>query len=187
MFFGVLPAHRETGTTRASFPGFHVPWSAFLCQGLCVSIHETSLRAGSRRSRDLRRRCPTRGTVSSACSDQDRSHVPCQEKGTGYSTEDVFIVECQVFPPELCEMRTKQVKRSRRRQVRARGKCIPCVNLTNGSTFKTLTVSGEAVKPPGASVGCLTSAALNYVKQEVVVEDSYLFLGLNETFHTLQM
>lgn len=125
MFFGVLRAHQETGTTRAFFPGFHVPLSAFLCQGLCVSIHETSLRAGGRRSGDLRRRCPTRGTVSSACSDQDRSHVPCQEKGTGYSTEDVFIVECQVFP--LCEMRTKQVKRSRRRQMRARGKRIRCV------------------------------------------------------------
>lgn len=165
MFFGVLPAHRETGTTRASSPGFHVPLSAFLCQGLRVSIHETSLRAGGRRSGDLRWRCPTRGTVSSACSDQDRSHVPCQEKGTGYSTEDVFIVECQVFPPELCEMRTKPDGPGGR-QMRARGKCIACVTIC--STFKTLTVSGEAVKPPGA--GCLTSAAINYVKQEVMVE-----------------
>lgn len=43
-------------------------------------------------------------------------------------------------------------------------------NLTNGSTFKTLRVSGEAVKPPGASVGCLTSAGINCVKQEVMVE-----------------
>lgn len=145
MFFGVLPAHRETGTTRASFPGFHVPLSAFLCQGLCVSIHETSLRAGGRRSGDLRRRCPTRGTVSSACSDQDWSHVPCQEKGTGYSAEDVFIVQAEANESER--------------------KMYSLCNLTNGSTSKALTVSGEVVKPPGASVGCLTSAAFSYVKQ----------------------
>lgn len=43
-------------------------------------------------------------------------------------------------------------------------------NLTNGSTFKTVTVSGEVVKPSGASIGCPTSAAFNYVKQEVMVE-----------------
>lgn len=50
------------------------------------------------------------------------------------------------------------------------GKINFLCNLTNGSTFKTLTVGGEAVKPPGVSVGCQTSAAFNYVKQEVMVE-----------------
>lgn len=63
---------------------------SFLYQGLCVSVHETSMWAGGRWSRDVCRRSPTRRTVSSACSYQDRSHVPCQEKGTGYSTKAIF-------------------------------------------------------------------------------------------------
>lgn len=65
-----------------------VALSAFLCQGLRVSVHEASVRAGGGRRGDLRRRRPARGAVSPARSDQDWSHVPCQEKGSGYSAAD---------------------------------------------------------------------------------------------------